>query len=149
MKNSTVVPIRRPSTAPARAPRTPAKLGVIDQVRVATRHRSASVLGFALGALVPVASWWLAHHEVTRAAPWATPIAALLVLGGLAYSAPTVYGWMLLAVGSKIKAAGFVLLVEGVLVASGSPWLVAVALACLVLINGTATACRLALGARS
>ena len=126
-------------------PRAP--LGVVDQVRVAcrARNRLAAVLGAALGGLVPLASYWLSHFELDRSVDLWAQLPAWLVLGGLVYSATTVYGWAKLAFGSGVKAAGFCVLVEGVLLASRTPWLAVLALCYLITINAVATASRLAL----
>jgi murein DD-endopeptidase MepM/ murein hydrolase activator NlpD len=47
--------------------------------------------------------------------------------------------------GSKAKALGFTLLLEGIMMTSSAAWLTAIALAYLVLINAVANGCRLAL----
>jgi len=121
-----------------------ATLGVVDQVLVALRpqNRVATLLGALLGGFVPVATYVVAHQETTTAPLW-TQLPALLVVGGLTYSALTVYRWARLAVGHPVKAAGFVLLLEGVMVASSTPWLGMVALGYLVGINAIATGCQL------
>lgn len=122
--------------------------GVVDSVRLACRkgNRLATAIGFALGGLVPLATFMVAHFELSPTF-WADPLFAI-VLGGLAYSAPTVYQWGVRAFQSRYKAVGFVALVEGCMVLSGQPWLAHTALAYLVLINGTATGVTLALGQR-
>lgn len=125
-------------------------MGVVDQVATALKphNRLAAALGAILGGFVPVATWWIAHHELNPSLPLWQQTAALLALGGLCYSAPTVYQWARLFVGHAVKAAGFVLLLEGVLVASTTHWLSLTALALLVAINGTATGCLLSLDRR-
>lgn len=121
-------------------------LAVVDQVVTACRpqNRVATLLGALLGGFVPVATYVVAHQETTSAPLW-TQLPALLVLGGLAYSALTVYRWARMAVGHAVKAAGFVVLLEGVMVASSTPWLGLVALGYLVGINAIATGCQLSL----
>lgn len=76
------------------------------------------------------------------------PVNGAYAGGGLLYSAPTVYQWMVRAVGSRVKALGFVVLLEGILVAVQSDLLAYAALALLVAINSVATATRLALGVK-
>jgi hypothetical protein len=71
-------------------------------------------------------------------------LSTYLVLGGLVYSAKTVYDWGSLAFKLPIKAVGFVVLLEGVMVTAKTPWLGVVALVYLIVINGVATACTLA-----
>lgn len=120
--------------------------GVVDEVIIATaaRNRLATTLGFILGGFVPVGSFTVAHYEVTafNLANWA-PL--LMVLGGLAYSALTVYQWGVKAFESKCKAFGFVLLIEGIMTLSHTQWLSVAALLLLVSINGISTGTKLAL----
>ncbi len=131
-----------------RAPRTMQTLGVVDQVREALkpRNRLAACLGALLGGIVPVASYVVAHHELEATRPWWGQFASLLVAGGLLYSARTVYGWGRLAFGEPAKALGFVVLLEGVMVLSTTPWLALTCLAYLVGINSVSTGCALSLG---
>ena len=123
------------------------QLGVVDQVRHALRpaNRLPTALGFLLGGFVPLASFVVAHHELNKDQPLYLQLASYLVLGGLLYSAKTVYEWGARAFQSGWKALGFVVLVEGVMVTSTVPWLGYAALAYLVCINGIATGCTLAL----
>lgn len=119
-------------------------LGVVQQVKLALhpKARLAAFIGFLLGGFVPLASYILAHSEFSalgldRYRSWS------LVAGGLLYSAKTVYDWACLAFTNVVKSLGFVVLLEGVMVTSHTPWLAAVALGYLIVINGTATACAL------
>lgn len=116
-------------------------MNVIAQIRAASKSPAALLVGALLGGFVPVASFVVAHYE--WAAFWT--LQTLLVAGGLAYSAKTVYQWGKLAFQCGYKAAGFVVLVEGTMVLSATPWLSFAALAFLVGINATATGCTLAL----
>jgi hypothetical protein len=135
-------PARRASQDRRNAP-----LGVVDQVTAAFRRRTilATVLGFALGGFVPLASYVVAHYEIDHEVALYQQIATLIVLGGLAYSAKTVYTWGKLAFRAPVKAAGFVVLVEGVMVFAHTQWLAIAALAYLMAINGLATGCNLSL----
>jgi hypothetical protein len=99
-----------------------------------------------LGGFVPLASYVLAHGEVDRGQPLYLQVPVALVLGGLLFSARTVYQWAKAAFGDGAKAAGFVVLAEGILTLSHTHWLALAALAYLVSINGVATGVRLALG---
>lgn len=123
------------------------ELSVLSEVRLALhpRNRVAALMGAALGGGVPVASYWLAHHEISRGyVVWA------LVAGGLLFSAMTVTRWAASAFGSMTKAVGFTVLLEGVLIYSNTAWLSVAALAYLVFINAVATGARVALhGKRS
>jgi hypothetical protein len=69
----------------------------------------------------------------------------VLVMGGLLFSASTVYTWGKLAFSSAPKALGLVLLLEGGLVISHTAAIGWIALAFLVAINALATGCNLAL----
>lgn len=126
-------------------PASPPELGIVDQVRAACarRNRWPMACGAILGGFVPVASYVVAHYE----APERHALIALVV-GGLAYSALSVYGFARLAFGSAVKALGFVLLLEGVMVFSGIPALGLASLVLLVGINAISTGVRLALDAR-
>ena len=70
---------------------------------------------------------------------------AVIVYAGLLLSALTVLDWSANMFGSKVKALGFTLLLEGIMMASSAAWLTAIALTYLVLINAAANGCRLAL----
>jgi hypothetical protein len=103
------------------------------------KNRLATVAGFLLGGLVPFATFSVAHSEVTGM--WDYHV--LLVLGGLLFSAKTVYAWSKMAFQNASKAAGFVVLIEGVMVLSSLSWLSWMCLVYLVVINGIATGCLL------
>lgn len=113
---------------------------IISQFRMAARHRPAALLGAALGGVVPLLTYTVAHAELED---WLDPRAAIVV-GGLAYSAKTVWQWGRRAFDCPWKATGFVLLLEGVMVASTVPWLAQLALGYLICINACATACQIA-----
>jgi hypothetical protein len=117
--------------------------GIITQIRIAARNPLPTVIGALLGALVPSATFVVGHYELSS---WTEP-KALIVLGGLAFSALTVFRWGRLAFGSTVKALGFVVLAEGVMTFCSTAWLSVVALGYLVLINAIATGCTIALGA--
>lgn len=116
-----------------------AKKGVVECVRKAFReeNRLATMIGVVLGGFVPMACFVLAHLEI--GAEFYTNPKTLLLLGGLVFSAKTVYQWGKMAFRDGAKAMGFVLLIEGVMVFSASVWLSHVALALLIGINAVAT----------
>lgn len=136
--------VRTPSK---RLPSSSHALGVVGQVRLALRPRAllATSMGFLLGGFVPLASFWLSHHELDGDRPVYAQIVTYIVIGGLLYSAKTVYTWGKLAFHMPIKAFGFVVLLEGVMILSRTPWLTTMALVYLIAINGIATGCNLAL----
>ena len=122
-----------------------ASMNAVQQVRLALkpRNRLPTLLGFLLGGFVPLASFFVAHYELSATAPLYTQKALYLVLGGLAYSAKTVWQWGRIAFQNALKAAGFVVLLEGVMVTSQIAWLSVAALVYLMVINGIATGCNL------
>lgn len=122
-------------------------LGIVDQVRVALepRYRMATCIGALLGAVVPVSTFAVLHGELIDLTDYDPRL--LIVLGGLLYSALTVYRWGRMAFGSRVKAIGFTVLLEGVMTLSDQPWLSGLALGYLCLINAIATGVTLASGA--
>lgn len=115
-------------------------IGVIEQVKTAGKHPTAATVGALLGGFVPLATYVTAH-----AAPLGLTPATLLVLGGLLFSAKTVFQWGRAAfAGDPWKATGFVLLVEGVMIVAPQAWLGQAALGYLIAINAVATGCTLA-----
>jgi hypothetical protein len=115
----------------------------LAQLRTARRKPVAAIIGATAG-LVPVGVYEVGHHEITSWSPLECP-KALIVYAGLLFSALTVLGWSSNMFGSKAKALGFTLLLEGIMMASNAAWLTAIALTYLVLINAVANGCRLAL----
>lgn len=127
----------------------PRKVGVVKQIREAFTRRNSlgTTIGLLLGGFVPVGSFVLCHHELPRIeGAWAWRTIALLVVGGLVFSAKTVWQWSAAAFQDRWKATGFVLLVEGTMVWSHTPWLSYAALGVLVGINGVATGVTLSRG---
>ena len=127
-------------------------ISIVDQVRRATHktNRLATIAGAILGGFVPLATFTLTHHEIDWQGAWYAQIHALLALGGLLYSAITVYRWGCVAFSMQAKALGFVILLEGVMSFSHTTLLSLSALFLLVTINAVATGCNLALdGKRS
>lgn len=130
-----------------RHPRSAHPLSVVDQVVLACspRNRLATVLGFILGGVVPVATYVEAHLDLDGSRPLYSQAATFMVAGGLVFSAKTVFAWGQRAFRDAWKAAGFVLLLEGVMITSHVPILPLVLLAILLAINGVATGCSLSL----
>lgn len=125
-------------------------LGVVRQVKLACKrgNRLATLIGFLLGGFVPIACFWLAHHETPELTAQGSRVLALIG-GGLLYSANTVYQWAKLAFTSGVKSFGFCVLVEGVMITSTTVWLSVAALCYLVVINGVATGVTLSIGRRT
>jgi hypothetical protein len=125
------------------APDHTATTNPLAQLRAARRKPIAAIIGATAG-LVPVGVYEVGHHELTSWSPLECP-KAMIVYAGLLFSALTVLGWSTNMFGSKAKALGFTLLLEGIMMTSSAAWLTAIALAYLVLINAVANGCRLAL----
>lgn len=125
------------------APDYSATTNPLAQLRAARRKPIAAIIGATAG-LVPVGVYEVGHYELTSWSPLECP-KALIVYAGLLFSALTVLGWSTNMFGSKAKALGFTLLLEGIMMTSNAAWLTAIALAYLVLINAVANGCRLAL----
>lgn len=122
-------------------------MGVVDEVELAfcPRSRLATELGFILGGVIPVATYLEAHFDLDGSRPLQIQAATFLVAGGLLFSAKTVFAWGKRAFRDGWKAAGFVVLLEGVMITSNVPVLPLVLLAILVAINGIAIGCALSL----
>jgi hypothetical protein len=74
---------------------------------------SRSQLIGATAGLVPVGVYEVGHYELTSWSPLECP-KAVIVYAGLLFSALTVLGWSANMFGSKAKALGFTLLLEGI-----------------------------------
>jgi hypothetical protein len=127
----------------------PATLGVVDQVRTAfaPKNRLAARLGALFGGAIPFLTFFAAHGGFQAADPWSVRslMSAVLVCGGLLFSAQTVYDWAKLTFRKGGKALGFVLLFEGTMIGSYALWITIVALVYLICINAIAAGCTLAL----
>ena len=123
------------------------QLGVVDQCRVAFRadNRLATVLGFVLGGIIPIATYVEAHFDIREGVALYAQVPPYLVLGGLIFSAKTVFAWLNLTWRDSWKAVGTVAVLEGVMITSDVPALPLVLLTVLVAINGIATGCTLSL----
>lgn len=131
------------TTTHGSAPDHAATTNPLAQLRAARRKPIAALIGATAG-LVPVGVYEVGHYELTSWSPLECP-KAVIVYAGLLFSALTVLGWSANMFGSKVKALGFTLLLEGIMMASSAAWLTAIALTYLVLINAAANGCRLAL----
>ena len=124
--------------APPEAPEAPGDAPQpVDEVRAAFARgkRLAGACGFLLGGFVPAASYTIVHLEVAQ-----RPQLWVLVAGGLAYSALSVFTWARRAFRHPVKAAGFVILTEGTLTMSHTLWLSLAGLGILVVLNGATAA---------
>jgi len=115
---------------------------VVGQIKLAFAHPLPLVIGALIGALVPIATYTVGHAELGEAG-WAS-LPGAIVAGGLLFSAITVYKWGRRAFGGAVKAVGFVVLSEGVMSFSHTPWLSILVLGFLVAINAIANGANLA-----
>lgn len=119
--------------------RSVARMSAVEQVRraFAPGQRLPAVMGFALGGIMPAASYTLVH---AREGVASNPLLWILVAGGLLYSAPSVFNWARQAFQGQVKALGFVILIEGVATFARIHWISYAGLAVLVAINGISAA---------
>jgi hypothetical protein len=120
-------------------------LSIVDQVVecMKPRNRIASFCGAFFGGIIPLGVYIISHYELSKN-PWMW----VLVIGGLAYSALTVFDWAVMAFKHKTKAFGFVVLLEGVMTFSGTGWLSIVYLMALMVVNSVAAGSSIALDRR-
>lgn len=126
---------------PRKLPMPKGPLDIVSQVKTtfSRKHWIAAAFGTYLGIGVPIAIYHIAHSLTS----W-YDVRALLVLGGLLFSATTVYQWGRLAFGSWYKALGFVVLIEGTMTFTHG-WLSMGALCYLIVINVVGTSTTIAL----
>lgn len=113
--------------------RKPTRRRKVPTVRKATRRTARQAIAAAGAAFLPVASYVIAHHE----AP-ARPLMWALVVAALAFSAPTLAEWAEQWCRGRVKAWGFCVLLEGVMIFASSAPLSIAGLVVLVFINCTA-----------
>lgn len=121
---------------------TAAERDVIGQIKLAFANPLPLIIGALIGALVPLATYTVGHAELDMSSWFSLPGA--IVVGGCLFSAITVYKWGERAFGSALKAAGFVVLSEGVMTFSHTPWLSLLVLGFLIAINAVANGANLA-----
>ena len=98
--------------------------------------KTAQRIMAAMGAsFLPVASYQVAHNEAA-----ANPMLWALVGSALAFSMPQLVKWVHSWAPSRyyVKAIGFAVLMESVMIFSGTPWLAYCGLGILVVINALA-----------
>ena len=78
---------------------------------------------------MPVATWTLVHMEAINFGR------LILVTGGSIFSGLSVFGWCQVIFGHRLKALGFTVLLEGVMLLSTTMWLSVCALLLLVTVN--------------
>jgi hypothetical protein len=137
----------RKTRTPRVAPVAPKDLGVIDSIieacKPGTRNRLALVVGLVVGGVVPIGSFLETHLELnlTEGLSLLGHIMTYAVIGGLLFSALTVYSWFERAYANGWKAFGVVLFMETVMTFSGLLGLSLAILCILIFVNAFATAC--------
>jgi len=126
----------------ASTPALDSERDVVGQIKLAFANPLPLLIGALIGALVPVATYTVGHAELATSG-WAS-VPGAIVIGGCLFSAITVYKWGRRAFDSALKALGFVVLSEGVMTFSTTPWLSLLMLSFLVAINAIANGANLA-----
>ncbi len=114
---------------------------IVSQLHTAVQNPAATLLGAVLGGIIPWFAREVLHGEVSSA----TDPRLLIVVGCMAFSMATVYGFGLATFRSGWRAVGFCAAVEGVAVFARTPRIWLAALLVLILINAVATGCKIAL----
>ena len=101
---------------------------------------SLQLIASGAAAIIPISTFAMSHTELAGLEPTRESVlmhlpTILLILCGLAYSAPTVAEWAFLWTFSRAKAWAFTLLLEGVMTLSHVPVLPVVCLCWLAGIN--------------
>jgi VIT1/CCC1 family predicted Fe2+/Mn2+ transporter len=100
------------------------------KVSAAQKRTIGQFVAALASGFLPIASFVIAHHEAGQ-----QPMLWLLVAAALAFSAPSVASWAKKWCGHEVKAWGFTILLEGVLVFAHHEALSIAGLAMLVMIN--------------
>jgi VIT1/CCC1 family predicted Fe2+/Mn2+ transporter len=100
------------------------------KVSAAQKRTIGQFVAAIASGFLPIASFVIAHHEAAS-----EPLLWLLVAAALAFSAPSVASWAQKWCGHVVKAWGFTVLLEGVLVFAHHEALSLAGLAMLVMIN--------------
>ncbi len=133
----TVTPLR-PTSTPARKtasakPKARPRKRAARAIAIPKRQRRLvrQLLACLAAGFLPVASYVLVHAEASAGKPWLYALVAC----ALAFSAPTLADWAHSWCSGKLKAWGFTLLLEGVMIVSTIPALNLAGLLILVAIN--------------
>ena len=100
------------------------------KINAAQKRTIGQAMASVASGFLPIASFVLAHFESKT-----NPLLWVLVAAALLFSAPTLAAWATKWSGNQYKAWGFTILLEGVMVFSGTPALSYAGLAILVVIN--------------
>jgi hypothetical protein len=134
-------PVSKPVPKPRARKASPVKgVNVLDQLRLACKRENAlgTGFGFVIGGAIPVGIFSVAHYEAGIRS-WHEMVMLVICLGGLLFSAKTVVQWAHEAFDDRIKAVGFVVILEGIMTLSHLEYLTYGALCILTIINAVAT----------
>lgn len=110
-----------------RAPKAHKEVLVVDQIigacKKGLRNRIALWAGLIGGGIIPLGSWLITHYELCAFHGWdlAWQVQTYAVLGGLLFSAITVFTWLKSAYANPYKATGAVVFLEVVMTTSYQP----------------------------
>lgn len=111
-------------------PRPKRKALKVPKLHAAERRTIGQFIAALAAAFLPIASYVISHFEART-----VPLMWALVLAALTFSAPTLAEWAQRWCKSQLKAWGFTVLLEGVMVFSTTTWLGYAGLLVLVVIN--------------
>jgi len=114
---------------------------ILEDITLASKHRSVAIGGGAWGAIMPLAAYWTVHNDLHGLVTWRDYVLVAVVAACLLFSVRTVWKAGHQTSGERLKATCWVVGLEGLMVASPSPWLAVLALCYLIGINAIATAC--------
>lgn len=100
------------------------------KINAAQKRTIGQIFASVAAGFLPIASFVMAHYESKQ-----NPYLWILVAAALAFSAPTLAAWAQKWCGHAVKAWGFTILLEGVMVASHTEWLSFAGLMILIAIN--------------
>ena len=90
-------------------------------------NKFETLLASAAASFIPVGVFFTSHKAMGTSLSQAWPL-WIISVAGLIYSIPSVVAWATSWTGSKAKAIGFTVMLEGLMVGSGEMWLSVVSL---------------------
>lgn len=92
-----------------------------------TSNKFETLLASAAASFIPVGVFFTSHKALLGPISTTWPL-VVISLAGLIYSIPSVVTWAQSWTGSKAKAIGFTVMLEGLMVGSGEMWLSVISL---------------------
>ena len=114
---------------------------ILEDITLARKHRTVGIGAAAWGAIMPLAAYWTVHNDLHALDTWRDYVLVAVVAACLLFSVRTVWKAGHQTSGERLKATCWVVGLEGLMVASPTPWLAVLALCYLIGINAIATAC--------